>query len=110
YTGVMYRCKFYFCFMAAGNENILDRFDEELEKQWFHHWLVVYGPVGLFIVGVVFRFMKWPFSSLILVAALSAMVIRSFIFFFSKKRRTSEWFYFLGRIAFTLLLILMFGG
>jgi hypothetical protein len=82
---------------------ILDQFDEE-EKKWYHHWSVYYGPVLVFILGVLMRIMHWPGANLILVLGLAGTFIRSTIFFFIKKQSPVNWIYFFARQIFTVII------
>lgn len=94
--------------MAKWDFDILDRFEDEPEKQWLHHPVVVYGPIIILIIGVVFHLQHWPASRLIMLIGLMAMMVRSSIFFFSKKRKTAEWAYFVGRQLFSVLVVMLF--
>ncbi|MBX7052377.1 MAG: hypothetical protein K1X54_10105 [Flavobacteriales bacterium] len=95
--------------MIKFSEKILDQFDEDRDRRWFEHWTVVYLPILLLIVGLLFRIQHWPFSSLLIASGLGAILIRNFIFFFSKSRSFAEWSYFVGRIFLVVTLILHFG-
>jgi len=96
--------------MAKWDFDILDRFDDEPEKQWLYHPLVVYGPIIILIIGVIFHTMHWPASKLIILIGLMAMMVRSSIFFFSKRRKIAEWAYFVGRQFFSVLIVMLFIG
>ncbi len=85
--------------MKKIDETVLDQFDEVPIKRWFQHWSVVFGPVVIFAVGVLFRVQHWPFALELMAVGLVLILCRSFIFFFSKKRENLEWIYFLGRIS-----------
>jgi hypothetical protein len=91
------------------SEKILDQFDEDRDRRWFEHWSVVFVPLFLFILGLVFRIMHWPFASLLIASGLGAILIRNVIFFFSKSRSFAEWAYFIGRMFLVTTLILHFG-
>jgi len=94
--------------MAENDDDVLDRFEDEPERHWLQHWSIVFGPVVLFIVGVLFRIQHWPGASFLIAAALTLILLRSFIFFFSKRRAIDEWFYFLGRIGLISVLVVDF--
>ncbi len=96
--------------MAKWDFDILDRFDEEPQKQWFHHPIMVYGPIVILIIGVIFHMLHWPFSRFILLVGLMAMMVRSSIYFFSKTRKIAEWIYFTGRQLFSVLIVMLFIG
>ncbi len=96
--------------MPKWDFDVLDRFEEEPEKQWLHHPLVVYGPIIILIIGVVFHIQHWPAARLITLTGLMGMMVRSAIFFFSKKRNVAEWSYFTGRQLFSVLVVMLFIG
>ena len=88
--------------------DVLDRFDEEPEKQWFQHPIIVYGSVIILIVGVLFRLMHWPYSRLLILIGIVLMIARSTIFFFTKRRKLTEWLYFLSRMNLSASIIMTF--
>jgi len=96
--------------MAKWDFDILDRFDDEPEKQWFQHPAVVFGPIIILIIGVIFHLQHWAYSRLIILIGMMAMMVRSSIFFFSKRRKTAEWLYFVGRQLFSVLVVMLFMG
>jgi cobalamin biosynthesis protein CobD/CbiB len=89
-------------------DEVLDQFDEEPEKQWFQHPVIVYGSVIILIIGVFFQLMTWPFSRLLILIGIALMIARSTIFFFTKKRKFTEWLYFLSRMNLSVAIILTF--
>jgi hypothetical protein len=89
-------------------EKILDQFDEDQTPRWFEHWTVVYLPLALFILGLIFRFQHWPFALLLISSGLMAIMLRNLVFFFSKRRPFGEWAYFVGRMVLFAALILHF--
>jgi O-antigen/teichoic acid export membrane protein len=91
--------------MSDQEEIILDQFEETRAPRWFEHWTVVYIPIVFFIVGLIFRLQHWPYSSWLIAGGLLLMLIRSAIFFFSKKRKLNEWIYLIGRFSLFLVLI-----
>lgn len=96
--------------MSEDANEVLDRFEEEPQKRWFHHWLIVFGPVCLMIMGILFRLAHYPYAVVLIIAGLVTMLLRSGIFFFTKSRSVLEWIYFIGRIAFSAMIILIFLG
>jgi hypothetical protein len=95
--------------MSEDPETILDSFEDEPVRPWYFHWSVMYGPVLLLITGVFFRLMHWPWASLLMAAGLTLLIVRSIIFFFTRKRAFDEWFYFLGRITLVTVLVVNYG-
>jgi cobalamin biosynthesis protein CobD/CbiB len=87
---------------------VLDQFDEEPEKQWFQHPVIVFGAVIILIVGVLFHIMHWPFSRFLILLGIALMMVRSSIFFFTKKRKLTEWLYFLSRMNLSVAIIMTF--
>ncbi|HEY8403640.1 MAG TPA: hypothetical protein VIK71_03425 [Flavobacteriales bacterium] len=88
--------------------DVLDQFDEEPEKQWFQHPIIIYGAVIILIIGVLFRIMEWPFSHHLILLGVVLMMVRSTIFFFTKMRKFAEWLYFLSRMNLSVAIILTF--
>jgi|JI10StandDraft_1071094.scaffolds.fasta_scaffold01946_1 small-conductance mechanosensitive channel len=95
--------------MQKNGWNLLDQFEDEEVSKWFHHWSIVYGPILVLCIGMVFRIQHWPGASLIISASLLLILVRSFIFFFTKKRLLYEWLYFIGRITLIIALAINFG-
>jgi predicted membrane channel-forming protein YqfA (hemolysin III family) len=94
--------------MENFEEKILDRFNDEPSRTWIHHWSIVFVPISLFAIGVLFRFMHWPYARIIMAVGLILILLRSCIFFFTKKRSWDEWFYFLGRVSLISVLAIDF--
>ena len=94
--------------MEKDEEQILDQFEDEPQRQWYQHWSIVFGPVVLFIIGMLFRIQHWPRSMFIIALALFLILLRSFVFFFIKPRPLHEWIYFIGRIALISVLVVDF--
>jgi|LakMenEpi03Aug12_release.lakeMendotaPanAssembly.Ray.scaffolds.fasta_scaffold225520_3 hypothetical protein len=94
--------------MQKSGHEILDQFEDEAERKWFHHGAIVYGPLVLLCIGLIFRVQHWPGSRLILFSAMLLIAARSFIFFFSTKRKWFEWIYFFSRIALMATLVYYF--
>ncbi len=94
--------------MQKSEPELLDQFDEETERKWFHHSAVVYGPMVMLCIGLIFRVQHWPGTRLILLLAMALIVTRSFIYFFSSQRKWFEWIYFASRILLMLTLVYYF--
>jgi hypothetical protein len=94
--------------MQKNEQDILDQFDEEVQRKWYHHGLVVYGPMLLLSIGLVFRVQHWPGARLILLFAMLMIMVRSFIFFLSSSRKWFEWIYFSSRITLMIALVYQF--
>ena len=95
--------------MGENDEEVLDRWKETPEKQWYEHWTLVYLPIILIIIGVIFNLQHWPFAGSIMAVGLFFAMIKSFIYFFVKKRPLVEWIYFLARITLFVALLINFG-
>jgi uncharacterized membrane protein len=96
--------------MEKNAESILDQFDEEQEIRWFHHWSITIAPIAMLCIGMIFRMQHWPYASMIIAGSLMLLLLRSGIFFFSKKRKTHEWIYFCARVYLNLVLVAFFWG
>src|SRR5690606_13733278 len=101
-------CKFYFSSMRKFLGDVLDQFDEEPEKQWFQHPIIIYGAVIILIIGVLFRIMEWLFSHHLILLGFVLMMVRSTFFFFTMMHNFAEWLYFLSRMNLSLAIILSF--
>jgi hypothetical protein len=95
--------------MQKNESDVLDQFEEEEEKRWYHHALIVYGPIALFSIGLIFRAQHWPGARLIITLAMALLVARSFIYFFTSRRKWFEWIYFSSRIVLLIALMFTFG-
>jgi len=95
--------------MEENVEDVLDQWKETPEKQWYEHWTLVYLPVIFIIIGVLFNIQHWPFASGIMAIGLFLAMLKSFIYFFVKKRPPHEWVYFLARITLFVVLLINFG-
>ncbi len=94
--------------MKNFDEKILDHFEDEPAKPWYQHWSVIFGPVVIFAIGVLFRIQYWPFALHIMATGLLLILFRSLVFFLSKKREAVEWIYFLGRLSLISVLAINF--
>lgn len=95
--------------MQKNELDILDQFEDEAESKWYHHGAIVYGPIVLLSIGLIFRVQHWPGARLILLVAMLLIMLRSFIFFLSTRRKWFEWIYFTSRIALMIALAYQFG-
>lgn len=94
--------------MKKNLEKVLDHFEEEPSKRWFQHWLTIFIPAVLFVVGAIFKTFHWKFALVLMAIGLSLIVLRSILLFMLKTRDLAEWFYFLGSLALVLALAIDF--
>lgn len=95
--------------MEKIEEDVLDRWTETPEKQWYEHWALVYLPIIFIIIGVIFNIQDWPCAQLIMAIGLFFAMVKSAIYFFVKVRPFHEWIYFLARITLFVFLLINFG-
>lgn len=73
-----------------------------------NHLTLAYISLGILALGIIFRFLHYPGSALILLAGMAGMTIRSILIFIRKQQQPFAWFYFLGRISLFVVTALYF--
>jgi uncharacterized membrane protein HdeD (DUF308 family) len=74
---------------------IIDRPEEPEKKE--ANW-IIYLSMAVLAIGVLFQWMHWPFSRLLVVSGFAGITGYNTYYFFSRKRPLYAWAYFVGRL------------
>jgi|GEM_PF-4821367 len=90
------------------NNDILDQPESKPDQKL---WMVVGGvAVGLLALGLLMRFMLWPWAFIPIGLSLVLMAIRSIALFRSSRRNPTAWLYIIGHAFLVVALVLFYTG